>query len=58
VAITSGLSSGQIVVVDGGDRLRDGSRVLLPQAGAADAAGTTAAPPTHRGRGAGAAPSS
>jgi membrane fusion protein, multidrug efflux system len=32
VAVTSGLSSGETVVTDGGDRLRDGAPVLLPGA--------------------------
>ncbi len=38
-AVTSGLSAGEQVVVDGTDRLRDGARVTVP--GAAPAAGTT-----------------
>ncbi len=32
VAVTSGLSAGETVVTDGGDRLRDGAVVLLPGA--------------------------
>ncbi len=32
VAITKGLDSGQTVVVDGADQLRDGARITLPQA--------------------------
>jgi len=32
VAVTAGLSSGETVVTDGGDRLRDGAPVLLPGA--------------------------
>ncbi len=42
VAVTSGLSAGETVVTDGGDRLRDGAAVLLPGAplpAAAPAAG-------------------
>ncbi len=38
-AVTSGLSAGEQVVVDGTDRLRDGARVTVPGAGAAPAAG-------------------
>jgi len=30
VAVTKGLSVGEIVVTEGGDRLRDGAQVLLP----------------------------
>jgi multidrug efflux system membrane fusion protein len=30
VAVTKGLDSGDVVVTEGGDRLRDGARVLLP----------------------------
>ena len=30
VAVTAGLKSGEIVVTEGGDRLRDGAQVLLP----------------------------
>jgi membrane fusion protein, multidrug efflux system len=33
VAVTSGLTAGETVVTDGGDRLRDGAAVLLPGAG-------------------------
>ena len=56
VAVASGLAAGDIVVTEGGDRLRDGATVMLPQdtpgaTGAAGAAGARAAGPgggTHR----------
>ena len=32
VSITKGLASGQTVVVDGADQLRDGAKIMLPQA--------------------------
>jgi multidrug efflux system membrane fusion protein len=53
VAITKGLASGQTVVVDGADQLRDGAKIMLPQApgaggGAAGAAGAAGA---HQRRG-------
>lgn len=35
VAVASGLKAGDVVVTEGGDRLRDGASVLLPQAKAA-----------------------
>jgi len=38
VAVTKGLNAGEMVVTEGGDRLRDGAEVLLPSA--APAAGT------------------
>ncbi|MGH8253587.1 MAG: efflux RND transporter periplasmic adaptor subunit [Steroidobacteraceae bacterium] len=64
VAVTSGLQAGNIVVTEGGDRLRDGATVMLPQntagagAGAAKgaAAGAAQAPADgrqHRGAGTG-----
>jgi membrane fusion protein, multidrug efflux system len=34
-AVTAGLAAGEIVVTEGGDRLRDGAKVQLPQAAAA-----------------------
>lgn len=34
IAITSGLSAGDVVVTEGGDRLRDGSSVILPSTAA------------------------
>ncbi|HEY6452804.1 MAG TPA: efflux RND transporter periplasmic adaptor subunit [Steroidobacteraceae bacterium] len=44
VAVTKGLSSGQTVVTDGADQLRDGARVLVPSApGAPGATGSAAA---------------
>jgi multidrug efflux system membrane fusion protein len=43
VAITSGLHLGELVVTDGGDRLRDGAEVTLP--GATPAPSTAAHPP-------------
>ena len=47
-AVTSGLSAGQRVVVDGLDRLRDGARVTIPGAAAlAPAAAGTPAPGTQ-----------
>jgi multidrug efflux system membrane fusion protein len=42
VAVAKGLSAGEVVVTEGGDRLRDGAQVLLPAAGAPVA---TAHPP-------------
>jgi len=45
VAVTSGLSAGETVVTDGGDRLRDGAAVLLPGAPSPAAAGSP-----HAGR--------
>lgn len=39
VAVLSGLSGGDKVVVDGADRLRDGSTVTIPQAGGKPGAG-------------------
>jgi multidrug efflux system membrane fusion protein len=50
VAVASGLKAGDVVVTEGGDRLRDGATVTLPQAtaGAGAAAGT---PPGQAGAG-------
>jgi membrane fusion protein, multidrug efflux system len=49
VAVTKGLSAGEMVVTEGGDRLREGAEVLLPDTAAKPAAGapgtTPAAPP-------------
>jgi multidrug efflux system membrane fusion protein len=46
VSITKGLQSGQTVVVDGADQLRDGAKIMLPQApgrgGGASSGGTHA----------------
>ena len=48
VAVESGLSAGERVVVDGTDRLRDGARVVVPGAGGAvPASATHAAPPRN-----------
>jgi len=48
VVINQGLKSGEMVVVDGADKLKDGAKVLLRKQNAA--AGTTAAPAQHRHR--------
>jgi len=48
VAVTSGLQAGDIVVTEGGDRLRDGATVMLSQV--APAVGTGAAPANANGR--------
>jgi multidrug efflux system membrane fusion protein len=60
VAITAGLAAGEIVVTEGGDRLRDGAQVQLPNATPAPAAAahapggarsaTPGAPGTHHPR--------
>ena len=54
VAVSKGLSSGQTVVTDGADQLRDGARVLVPGApgapGAAGGAAVRAAPGRMRSR--------
>ena len=54
VAVTAGLTAGEVVVTEGGDRLRDDAKVLLPNAarkpGAPMAPGAPAAPGTHRQR--------
>jgi multidrug efflux system membrane fusion protein len=54
-AITSGLSSGELVVVDGADRLREGAAVELKQAGPGGPPRREAAPagPKSSSRGAG-----
>jgi len=44
-AVTSGLSAGEQVVVDGTDRLRDGARVTVPAAGSSGPAATGAPAP-------------
>jgi membrane fusion protein, multidrug efflux system len=51
VAITQGLKAGELVVVDGADKLKEGAKVLLRQPGAAPA-GTTpgAAQPQGQGK--------
>jgi membrane fusion protein, multidrug efflux system len=48
-AVTKGLAAGEVVVTEGGDRLRDGAKVQLPQA-----AGAPAAVPAAAKKGAGA----
>jgi multidrug efflux system membrane fusion protein len=57
VSIVSGLSAGETVVTDGGDRLRQGAKVRLPQTGARGAGGGApggpAAPGAAHGHGAG-----
>jgi len=39
IAVTSGLAAGETVVTEGGDRLRDGAKVLLPNAAPKPGAG-------------------
>jgi multidrug efflux system membrane fusion protein len=69
VAVTAGLKAGEVVVTEGGDRLRDGAQVQLPNAAPAPAAGakpagkaaTPGAPGTpgaRRGKGRGKPPPS
>jgi membrane fusion protein, multidrug efflux system len=67
VAVTAGLKAGEVVVTEGGDRLRDGAQVQLPSstpapaAKAPTAAGKPAAPGTpgaRRGKGRGKPPPS
>ncbi len=53
VAVTKGLSAGDIVVTEGADRLRDGAQVVLPNAAPAAAqksADQPGAAPAHRRR--------
>ena len=45
VAVTAGLAAGDVVVTEGGDRLRDGATVLLPSTAGSPAA---AAPAGHK----------
>jgi multidrug efflux system membrane fusion protein len=52
VAITKGLESGQTVVVDGADQLRDGAKIMLPQAPGRGAGASSGG--THARRGGGA----
>ena len=49
VAVSSGLNAGEIVVTEGGDRLRGGAQVLLPQAAAASPASALKPPGTRGG---------
>ena len=66
VAVTAGLKSGEIVVTEGGDRLRDGAQVQLPSSAPAPAAAaqppgqpaTPGTPGARRGKGRGKPPSS
>ena len=44
VAVTQGLEAGDLVVTEGGDRLRDGAKVLLPTATPAHQGSAAAAP--------------
>lgn len=53
VSISSGLKVGDVVITDGGDRLRDGAPVILP--GQSPAAGGAGGYKGHRHRGAGGA---
>jgi multidrug efflux system membrane fusion protein len=43
VSIASGLKVGEVVITDGGDRLRDGSKVILPRSGPTGGGGAGAA---------------
>ena len=64
VAVTAGLKAGDVVVTEGGDRLRDGAQVQLPSSAPAPAAGAQPAgqpaapgkPGGRRGRGGGKPP--
>jgi multidrug efflux system membrane fusion protein len=66
VAVTAGLKAGDVVVTEGGDRLRDGAQVQLPGAAPAPAAGAqppgkpgaAATPGARRGKGRGKPPPS
>jgi multidrug efflux system membrane fusion protein len=66
VAVLSGLKAGEVVVTEGGDRLRDGAQVLLPNSAPAPAAGAQptdkpdapAAPGARHGKGRGKPPPS
>ncbi len=49
VAVSSGLTAGEIVVTEGGDRLRDGAQVVLPQAAADRPASAVKSPATRSG---------
>jgi multidrug efflux system membrane fusion protein len=46
VAVTAGLTAGEVVVTEGGDRLRDGAAIQLPKAQAAGAATAPGKPAT------------
>ena len=66
VAVTAGLKAGEVVVTEGGDRLRDGAPVLLPNSAPGPAAGAQppakpgapATPGARRGKGRGKPPPS
>ena len=63
VAVTAGLKAGEVVVTEGGDRLRDGAQVQVPSsvptpAAGAPAAGKPATPGARRGKGRGKPPPS
>jgi membrane fusion protein, multidrug efflux system len=66
VAVTAGLKAGEVVVTEGGDRLRDGAQVQLPSNAPAPAAGVqppgkpgaAATPGARRGKGRGKPPPS
>jgi multidrug efflux system membrane fusion protein len=51
VAVTAGLKAGEVVVTEGGDRLREGTSVVLPgpAPAAASAAAAGAQPPAKPG---------
>jgi len=52
VAVASGVAAGDVVVTEGGDRLRDGAPVQLPAAAAAPAASAAPAATDKRPPGA------
>jgi multidrug efflux system membrane fusion protein len=55
VAVTAGLKPGEVVVTEGGDRLREGSQVVLPESTPEPAgAGASPAPPDKKPRAPGA----
>jgi membrane fusion protein, multidrug efflux system len=66
VAVSAGLKTGEVVVTEGGDRLRDGAQVQLPSSAPAPAAvaqppgqpATPGTPGARRGKGRGKPPSS
>jgi len=53
VAVSSGLSAGDVVVTQGGDRLRDGATVQLPSNTPTPTGVPTTAPGAHKGTHAG-----
>src|SRR6185503_9562553 len=53
VAVTNGIAAGDVVVTEGGDRLRDGARVQLPDAPAAPSTSGIGAPRDEGGLGGG-----